>query len=127
MKMVSRKRKGSAAAAACSTGASDILAWVAKAASRSLRACASKARSCGFIESSPSGRCRGRKAGVDHGAATGQRHALHDVILGRQLRRPGLLVPEGGQEGQQVARVERRGGGGNARRPIVPAQDLHPV
>ena len=47
---------------------------------------------------------------MDHGAAAGQRDALHDVVVLRQLRRLRLLVPEGGQEGQQVARIERGGG-----------------
>src|SRR3984957_1218647 len=84
-------------------------AWAASSLARCARRSASSANWFGFIFASPgSGGLRGKELRMHDGAASGKQHAFHDVVAFRQLRRIRLLVPEGGQEGQQVARIERR-------------------
>ena len=61
------------------------------------------------------------------GAAAGQHDALHDVVAVRQLRRLRVLVPERGEEGQQVARIERGGGDRDPAGPVVVAEDRDAV
>src|SRR4051794_24606586 len=126
--MVSRNRKGSAWPAACSTAGAPVAAraraWAARAWARSASEVAWLARSVGFI-SLLSGGLRRRQHRMHHLAVARQQGAADDLVLLRQLRRLRLLVPEGVQEGEQVARVERGGGGRDAAGPVGPAQDLH--
>src|SRR5918998_536906 len=130
--MVSRNRKGSAAAAAPSTAgalrAARSRACCARIIACSAARCAWLARSVGFIVSP---RCSYWASWASSGGLglLGQRRvhrlpaarehdAAHDLVLRGQLRRAGLLVPEGGQEGEQVPRVERGGRGGDAAGPV---------
>ena len=59
-------------------------------------------------------------------AAAGQHDAFNDVICLGQFRRLALLVPERGQERQQVARIQRRSSHRDAAGPVAIAQMVTP-
>src|SRR3712207_4698508 len=112
--MVNRNRKGSATAAAPSTAgallAARSRACCARIIACSAARCAWLARSVGFIVS-PRCSCSAASGGglglggerrVHHLPAAREHDAAHDVVLRRELRRAGLLVPEGREEGHQV-------------------------
>src|ERR1700729_564555 len=105
-----------------------VCAWAASSLARCARRSASSANWVGFIFASPgSGSLCGKELRVHDGAAAGQQHTFHDLVAFRQLRRIRLLVPESGQEGEQIARVERRGGDRDAAGPVEVAQDGHAI
>src|SRR6476469_1142555 len=80
-------------------------AWLASSLARIASRSASSASWFGFMIASPgSGGLRSEELRMNDRAAAGQHDALHDVVAVRQLRRLRLLVPEIGQEREQVPR-----------------------
>src|SRR3712207_8748023 len=104
--MVNRNRKGSATAAAPSTAgalrAARSRACCARIIACSAARCAWLARSVGFIVPTPCSSGLGLllQRRVHHPPAAREHDAARDLILRRQLRRAGFLVPERGQEGR---------------------------
>src|SRR4051812_13710169 len=56
-------------------------------------------------------------------AALRQPDALHDLVVVGQRRRPGLRIPEGGEEVEQIARKQRGGVRGEPTRDVAVADD----
>src|SRR4051794_26181702 len=83
-------------------------AWLASSLARIASRSASSANWVGSIFLSPvSGGLRGKELRMHDSTASGQQNAFDDVIIVRQLRRARVLVPECGEERQQIARVKR--------------------
>src|SRR6476646_8790014 len=70
---------------------------------------------------------RGQEVRMHNTAGAGQHDAFHDVVVVGQIRRLRVLVPERAEEGQQVARIERRGRNRNAPGPVAVAQDRNTI
>ena len=60
-------------------------------------------------------------------AVAGQQRRLDELVVPVDRERLVVLVDQGLDEGVEVARVERRGGGGEAARHVEMADDLHAV
>src|SRR5262249_60106626 len=67
------------------------------------------------------------EARVYDGAVAGERRGLDDLVVPVDVERLGLLVDEDLEEGEEIARVEARRGGGEPARHVVVADDLHAV
>src|SRR6476646_3138552 len=107
--MASRKMNGlTSGATVVATPTAMAWAWFDSVMALSANRAASSASWFGFIGwvSGRSGGLLRQEIRVNGVAAAGQHDAFHDIIGFRQLGRPSLLIPEGRQEGQQVAGIE---------------------
>src|SRR5581483_6554563 len=99
---------GSTSGATAATPPARVWACAASSLARSASRAASSANWFGFIDgfSAGSGGLCGQEIRVHDGTAAGEHDAFDDLVAVRKLGRLRLLVPEGGEEGQQVAGVQ---------------------